>query len=168
MTKVECSNCEKEARIVRGNYVFKECGLSKVVLHGIELVQCGHCGNEDPIIERVNDLMRALAVAVICKPYRLQGEDIRFLRKYLEMTGDEFARVIDVDKTTVSKWENNDDPIGKNNDRLVRLTVLGLGEGLQEKLNEVIRHVFPQIKPKPPRRRQEIAIQVSALTHQYT
>jgi len=157
MKRVECSNCEKDAKVVRGSYAYKECGLSNVTLQGIELVRCEHCGNEDPIIPRINDLTRGLAVAVISKPYRLQGEDIRFLRKYLRMTGDEFARLIDVDKTTLSKWENNDDPIGTQSDRLVRMMALALGDGLQEKLDEIIRISFPKIR----RTQQRVRIQIT-------
>jgi len=122
--RTECSNCEKDAKVVRGSYAFKESGLPNVTLQGIELVRCKHCGSEDPIIPRMNDLMRSLMVAVICKPYQLRGEDIRFLRKYLRMTGAEFARLMDVDKTTLSKWENNDDKIGSQSDRLIRSRLL--------------------------------------------
>lgn len=173
MSKEKCSNCEKDAKVVRGSYKFTESGLTNVVLQGIEIITCQHCGTEDPIIPRINDLMRCLAIAVICKPYPLQGEEIRFLRKYLRMTGDEFARLIDVDKTTVSKWETNDDQVGKNNDRLIRLTVLGIGEGLQAKLDEVIRTVFPNIKRYKSlraRARYRVGIEIDPekLTHQYT
>jgi len=169
MSKEKCSNCGKDAKVVRGSYEFSESGLSNVILQGIEIVRCKHCGNEDPIIPRVNDLMRALAIAVICKPYRLQGEDIRFLRKYLRMTGDEFARLMDVDKTTLSKWENNDDPVGSQSDRLIRLTVLGIGEGLQEKLAEVIRSVFPNIRRSRSKTPPRVGIEINPkdLTHQY-
>ena len=145
MKKAECSNCGADAKVVRGSYRFAESGLRNVILQGIELVRCEKCGNEDPIIPHVNELMRLLALAVIGKPYRLRGEDIRFLRKYLRMTGDEFSRLIHVDRTTLSKWETNDDRVGDQSDRLIRTVALGLGEGLKEKLEEVIRS-FSQIR----------------------
>src|ERR1044071_6484425 len=104
MRKFECSNCGSPAQVARGSYQFKESGLSSVILQGIELIQCEKCGNEDPIIPKVNDTMRLLAVAVILKPERLAGEEIRFLRKYLRMTGEEFSQLLDVDKTHLSKW----------------------------------------------------------------
>jgi len=66
----------------------------------------------------MNALMRILALAVIKKPYRLTGEEVRFLRKYLRLT--EFSRLIHVDKTTLSKSENNDDRLGDQSDRLIR------------------------------------------------
>jgi len=167
--KVECGNCGQSAKVVRGSYAFKESGLSNVTLQGIELIRCGHCGNEDPIIPRVNDLMRLLTVAVICKPFQLRGEDIRFLRKYLRMTGAEFAHLMDVDKTTLSKWENNDDKVGSQSDRLIRLTVLSLGDGLREKLDEVIRQVFPNIRRTGAKTVPRVGIEIDpkALTHQY-
>lgn len=167
MSKVQCSNCEKDAKVVRGSYDYKESGLSNVILQGIELIRCKHCGNEDPIIPRVNDLTRLLVVAVISKPHRLQGGEVRFLRKYLRMTGDEFSRLLDIDKTTLSKWENNDDPVGATNDRLVRVMALALGDGLQEKLDEVIRKTFPQLSRKRLPQSVGIEINPAEMSYQY-
>ena len=167
MSKEVCSNCEKMAKVVRGSYEFKESGLSGVILQGIEIISCKHCGNEDPIIPHVNDLMRLLAVAVISKPHRLIGEEVRFIRKYLGMTGDEFSRLLDIDKTSLSKWENNDDPVGATNDRLIRVMALALDEGLREKLDDVIRTTFPQLSRKRQPRRVGIEINPAAMSYQY-
>ena len=87
-----CSKCGAVAQVKRGSYRFKESGLP-VVLHGIEMIVCAKCGNEDPILPKVNQLMRRLALAVINKPYRLRGDEVRFLRKYLQMTRSEERRV---------------------------------------------------------------------------
>ncbi|MBK7927695.1 MAG: helix-turn-helix domain-containing protein [Bryobacterales bacterium] len=143
--KVECSACGAPAKIVRGSYPFRECGLPNVVLQGVELIRCSQCGNEDPVIPRLNQLMRVLALAVVCKPYRLRGEDVRFLRKYLKMTSDEFARLLHIDKTNLSKWENNHDRIGPQSDRLIRMMAVALGEGLGDELQNVIAS-FPRIQ----------------------
>jgi DNA-binding transcriptional regulator YiaG len=145
---IECTNCGADARVVRGSYDFVESGLKYVRLQDIELIVCDRCGNIDPIIPRVNDLMRTLAVAVIAKPYRLAGDEIRFLRKYLRMTGDEFARLIHINRTNLSKWENDEHKIGAQSDRLIRAIALSLGEGLKVKLEEVIRK-FPEIQDEP-------------------
>jgi hypothetical protein len=104
---VVCSACGAPAKVVRASYPFREISLPNVVLQGINLVECPVCGNVDPIIPRPNQLMRALALAVIRKPYRLHGEEVRFLRKYLRMMGEQLSQLIHVDKTTLSKWENN-------------------------------------------------------------
>src|SRR5438874_844874 len=56
-----CSNCGSEARIARGDYQFNESGLRGVVLRDIELIKCGKCGNVDPVLFRVDELMHLLA-----------------------------------------------------------------------------------------------------------
>lgn len=164
MKKEVCSRCGAEARIVRGNYEFKELGLKRVALMGIEIIQCEQCGNSDPIIPNINGLMRVLATAVIKKPYRLGGEEVRFLRKYLKMTGEEFSRLLHVDKTTLSKWENNDDKVGEQSDLLIRALTLALGSGLKEKIEEAVRE-FENInrKLKPVR----IGINAETMEYQY-
>jgi len=134
-----CSNCGVEAKVKTGIYPFHESGLSGVILMGVELIECDACQNVDPIIPDVNDLMRALAWHLTTQKYRLSGEDVRFLRKYLKMSGVEFARILGVDKSTLSKWENDEDPIGTANERLIRSLVLTLGDGLKERSEEGVR-----------------------------
>lgn len=168
MNKVSCSDCGSNATVERGSYEFKECGLSAVVLHGIEIIHCPECGNDDPIIPAVNDLMRLLAVAVIGKPERLAGEEIRFLRKYLRKTGGEFARLLSIDKTHLSKLENDADPISNQTDRLVRMIVLALGDGLSEKLDEIVRD-FLNIRHTKTKKSRRVPIEVDTakMTYQY-
>jgi len=137
--KMVCSNCGNEATRTIGVYPFKECGLNNVTLIGVYLIECPSCGNVDPIIPDVNDLMRALAWYVSTQRFRLTGEDVRFLRKYLKMTGVEFANLLGVDNTTLSKWENHADPIGTANERLIRSVALAIGDGLKERSEEGVR-----------------------------
>jgi DNA-binding transcriptional regulator YiaG len=131
--------------VVRGSYQFKESGLDYVYLKGIDLVKCHDCGTIDPIIPHINELMRVVALAVIARPYRLAGEEVRFLRKFLGKTGAEFSGIVSVDITTLSKWENNEDPVGEQSDRLIRAVVLALDDKLKERSRDVINS-FPQIE----------------------
>jgi putative zinc finger/helix-turn-helix YgiT family protein len=140
-----CSACEGPAEVARGDYQYKESGLKNVTLSGIDLIRCQRCGNVDPVIPRINDLHRALALAVASQPFRLQGEDVRYLRKYLGMTQEKLAELLHIHKSSLSKWENNEDKIGEQSDRLIRTVVLTLGEGLQKKAADVVR-AFPMIR----------------------
>lgn len=140
VTTTECGDCGGKATIERGNYEFKECGLPGVVLQGIEVMRCPECG-DSPIIPRLNDLFHALALAVINKPYRLRGTDVRFLRKYLRLTGEEFGLLLNADKTTISKWENEADTVGDQSDRLIRAIVMLSSEELQEKRQQLLEHL---------------------------
>ncbi|MCC6793008.1 MAG: hypothetical protein IT336_15070 [Thermomicrobiales bacterium] len=139
MSNHECSACGEGARVERGSYQFVESGLDNVFLVGIELVTCDTCGNRDPIIPRINELMRCLASAIVGKPCRLAGPEVRFLRKYLQMSAAELATMLSVDKTTLSKWENDEHPIGSSSDRLLRAFTLVLGDGMQERQAERMR-----------------------------
>ena len=152
-----CSACGARADVIRGDYRYKESGLRNVILSGIDLIRCRKCGNVDPVIPRMNELHRALALAVAGQLFRLQGEDVRYLRKYLGMTQDQFAELLHIHKSNLSKGENNDDKIGEQSDRLIRVVVLTLGEGLQKKAADVVR-TFPAIR-RTKRKRLEVDAQ---------
>lgn len=159
-----CSNCGAIAKVVRGDYPFKESALRNVVLLGIGLVKCDKCGNIDPIIPRVSVLMRTLALAVISQPYRLRGDQVCFLRKFLGKSGKEFCELLGINKATLSKWENGEDPVGASSDRLIRLVALGLGEGLHEPIKPLLDR-FAEIKNIS--RRPKIEIDTSNMSYQY-
>jgi DNA-binding transcriptional regulator YiaG len=142
----KCSKCGGEARTVRGDYQFRESGLDNVVLRDIELVRCGHCRNEEPVIRGLDEVLRTIAFALVSKPYRLAGEEIRYLRKYAEISSEQFARLLHVDRTTLSKWENNDDPVGAQSDLAIRMLVMALDDKLKSKLSGVVREQFEKIQ----------------------
>jgi DNA-binding transcriptional regulator YiaG len=164
MKAMECTNCGARAPIVRGDYQFREVGLKNVVLQGIRMGRCPKCGNEDAILPGVNRIMRVVALALIGKPHRLRGEEVRFLRSFLGMTADKFSRFVHVDRTTLSKWENGEDPVGAQSDLLIRMLALALGDGLQEKTSAAIEG-FPKIGNRP--RAVQIQVQSSSLDYHY-
>jgi putative zinc finger/helix-turn-helix YgiT family protein len=162
MKTMECSNCGTRARVVRSDYHMKELGLN-VVLQGAEIVRCKKCGNEDPILSRMDDLMRSVALAVVQKPYRLTGEEVRFVRKYLHLTGQEFAKLLKVDNSTLSKWEHGDDPVGAQSDLLIRFFATTMGDGLRDRIGTVVAQMGA-IRGRRPRR---AAIEISADTMEF-
>jgi len=163
MKIIKCNNCEAKAQVVRADYDFKDSGLP-VVLEGIELVKCRTCGNADPIIPKLSKVIRMIALAVIRKPYRLTGAEVRFLRKFLHMNGVDFAALLKVDKTTLSKWENDVIEIGEQTDRLIRTITIGLGEGLQGELKDTIG-LFTQISEEI--RPAKIRLDTKTMSYQY-
>lgn len=165
MNKMGCSNCGKDARVIRGSYPFKEIGLRNVVLKGIQIAKCSHCGNEDPLLPRMNHLMKVLTQAVLRKPSSLSGEEVRFLRHYLRMTGEQFARLLHVDRTTLSKWENGEDRVGGQSDLLIRMVVVSLGEGLRDQLDNVVRNLA---QVRRSRRHMRIDLKPETMEYQYT
>lgn len=52
-----------------------------------------------------NRIMDAAFEAVIQKPSRLSGAEVKFLRGYMELSQEAFGRLFNVDHSTVAKWE---------------------------------------------------------------
>lgn len=145
-----CSSCGAEARIRKAKiYQFRETPLKRVFLSGIDLIECNKCHNVDPIIPSLDDLLSSLAYAVVSKSSRLTGDEIKFLRKFIHKTQVEFARILELDPTTISKYENDDDVPGAQTDKLIRLVAIALGEdGLKNRIVEAVSQ-FENIKPVP-------------------
>src|SRR5580658_3051443 len=124
MRRETCSVCGASVVVVKGKFPFNQIGLP-VLLQGIDLVRCD-CGNTDPIIENVNDLMDVIARAIVSKDTPLTGHEVRFLRKYVGKSAKEFCLGIGVEPETLSRWENSQSPIGTTSERLVRVLIMAL------------------------------------------
>ena len=90
----------------------------------MEVDRCPKCGAVEIVIPRIEELHRALALAILRKRGRLAAPEVRFLRKYLGWSGADFAKHMGVDAATVSRWENEEQPMGPVADRLLRLMVV--------------------------------------------
>jgi YgiT-type zinc finger domain-containing protein len=162
----ECSDCGKEALVERGTYRFRESGLDNVVLKGIEIVKCGACGNEEAILPNLEGLLRVIAVAIVTNRLPLTGAEVRYLRKYLGMSGEQFARILHTDKSTLSKWETGAANLGSKSDLLIRSVALNLGRGLRDEAERVTRN-FEHIDEEstaPPKR---IEVDSETLEYEY-
>lgn len=98
--------------------------LPGVSLLGVEVETCGRCGETYTRIPALSALHRALARLVVRKKARLAAREIRFLRKWLSITGVDLAGVIGVAPETVSRWENGREAMCVSADRLLRAIVL--------------------------------------------
>jgi putative zinc finger/helix-turn-helix YgiT family protein len=119
---MKCPTCREAALTEKkANHLYKESGLSNVVLVNVTVQDCPKCGEHMVLIPRLEELHRVIAKHIVEKSARLTGEEVRFLRKQLGVTAKNFAATIGVDPTTLSAWENGD-AIGGSSDRLIRLT----------------------------------------------
>lgn len=143
-SKHECRNCGEQVIPERRNYRYTESGISNLILQGIEVADCPNCGNSDVIIPRMAKIHRAIAQALANSPVRLTGEQLRFLRKHLGLSGDQLGRYLHTDKTKISKWERGEDRVGPGIDRLVRLLAAALDSELRPGVSAVAEHL-PEI-----------------------
>lgn len=98
--------------------------LPSVVARGLKVTRCEACGAEAVSIPRLEELHRVVAMALVRKPGRLTGAEVRYLRKWLGWSGQDLARRFDLTKEHVSRIENGHNPISGVADRLIRLLVV--------------------------------------------
>ena len=121
---MKCARCGRPMKGARENYLYRECGLANVTLVGIDVSRCRNCGEREVVIPRIEQLHRAIAMAIARKAPRLAPDEIRFLRKNLGWSGGDFAAHLGVSVETVSRWENGAATMGSAAERLLRLTAL--------------------------------------------
>jgi putative transcriptional regulator len=118
-----CPNCGGTHMTPRrAHHHFVESGLDNVHLVNVPIVACAACGEEIISIPQPTQLMKCIAEeGVLLKPAPLSGPEIRFLRKNLMLKVVEFARLLGVDRVTVSRWENGHEKPARPTDRFIRL-----------------------------------------------
>lgn len=55
----------------------------------------------------LNDLMFKVATALIIRNEKLSGAKLKFLRKFCNKSLDDFAKILEVSKTTILNWEKD-------------------------------------------------------------
>lgn len=164
MKTMKCENCGGKATVSRKNYRFDQLGIP-VELQRIEVIECRECGSE-PVIPHMNELMDTLALAVLSSPCKLTGEEVRFLRKYVNKSAREFAQFLHIEHTHLSKIENDQRKIGATLDKLVRFTVIGLQPELTGDIKKLMI-LMPHIKDSCPNPKPEIQVDPATGIYQY-
>lgn len=86
-TNLKCFGCGHEMTSGLENVKYDASGLPGVTLVGVEVSRCGHCGQYEVAIPRIEELHRALASALVRKSARLTPAEIRFLRTTFGWSG---------------------------------------------------------------------------------
>lgn len=160
-----CSNCGHPATVTRGEHRFDDMGLP-VILGNIEIIKCSECGTTEPVIPHMNELMDTLALAVVCQPCKLGGDEVRFLRTYVGKSSKEFAALLHLDKTTLSKMENDGRDIGKQTDKLIRLLAMSLSPELRDNVDQFLS-MMSDIDDDPCNEPSDIRIDPETMRYQY-
>ena len=147
--------CGEKSRVVRGDYLFEESGLDNVVLRKAKLLKCDQCGSVTPLLSNINQLMQVIASALVLKPSELAGKEIRFLRKYIGLTGEQFGRKLGLTKEHVSRIENEKHPVGTQTERLIRYVSISAVPELQPEMTQLLE-LLDTIKNEPLKERIEI------------
>jgi DNA-binding transcriptional regulator YiaG len=99
-------------------------------------------GEKVPVVPDVQALEAAIAVARVTVPDKLNGKEIRFLRKAICKKASELARFLDVTPETFSRWENDREVMSTNAERVFRLRILNSlrnsTPGVRAKVDDVL------------------------------
>ena len=118
-----CYNCGGQmGPVERVNYEY--LALPGVVLVGVQAQPCLQCGQVEYEIPDVAGLNSMLAETLVRKPGRLAAHEVRFLRKQLGWSAQDFAGRLGVVPETVSRWENGHVTIGETPDKLLRMFIV--------------------------------------------
>ena len=121
---MECFECGAEMTVSVERVPYTAGGLPNVVLEGIEVSRCPACGTTETAIPNMAGLHRSLARTIAEKPEPLTGDEVRFLRKYRDLSGVELAHEMGVTPETVSRWEHGTLRMGPTAERLLRMMAL--------------------------------------------
>lgn len=100
-------------------YHYLECGLDNVwLLNGFTIID--YEGEEAISIDNIDGLHIAIASDLVKMPRKLKGQEIRFLRKELDLSQKRLGALLGRDEQTVAYWEKDQtsDPIA---DRFIRV-----------------------------------------------
>lgn len=143
-----CPTCGGEMQKITGRYQYRECGLDNVYFVG-HIFVCERCDLKLPLLRNPEESAKLITQELVRQPGRLDGDSILFLRKAMGLKSAELARVLGVDRATVSRWENNNTQIEGLKDLKLRL--------------EAVDRLCPP--SKRPELKEEV---VAVFQHEYT
>ena len=91
-----------------------------LVNNAVQAAACDTCGTKKVEIPDPAGLTAAVAVTRATHRVKLGGSEIKFMRKAMEMPAKEVAKLLDVSEETISRWENDHQPIGGANEKMFR------------------------------------------------
>lgn len=149
---MNCHVCNAEMRESKEQYHYTESGLDNIYLEDIIVYYC-ECGEFCTNTPEIIELQTLIGKLIVQKTTPLNGKEIVFLRKNIGFNAIKFAENIGIDKSTLSRWENNNQSPSKSNDRFIRLlyaTVKGLpGEDIICLLEKAAKDFDKKTPDKP-------------------
>ncbi len=141
---------------------FVDSGLDNVYLIGIRYFQEPN-GRIVAEIPAVKQLMQLIAYDLVTSPLDLTGKQVKFLRKRLGKKATEFCQYIGVEPETLSRMENEKQPISVQVQKLVRLAYCLFSD--ERRLADCARGVFQSILDDPSARaitKQRLVLEIGA------
>lgn len=106
--------------IVNNMFHYSSCGLKNIWLkNGYEVKETPY--GRAVSIHNLKGLHDAIGKVLVCNRPRLNGDEVRFLRKELNLPQTRLADLLGVSENSIRGWERKRTPIPKAPDRLLRV-----------------------------------------------
>lgn len=104
-----CEICKNQhlTKATLPEYHYKDFGLENVILQGVLRYDCTNCGENYFAIRNIAQLHILIADSLLKKEEFLSGPEIRFLRSLVGYSSSMMARILGIDKTSLSRIENS-------------------------------------------------------------
>lgn len=128
----------KHNQPVTAPYHYNECGLEGIhLLNGYRMETTPY--GTGVAVEDEDELLHVIALSLIQRRPMLTGREVRFLRRRMDMTQAELAKVLRTDVQTVARWEKGQSKLSGPADELMRLVyLLETGEDIDDEFLEQI------------------------------
>ena len=120
-----CSECGAAQEMLHKTVMYPESGLSNVQLENVPVFVCAN-GHEEMVIPAMTELHQLIAQFIIRKPARLDNGEVRFLRRRVNLTANEFAAHLGITPVHLSRIENGRKVPARPLDLLIRLATASL------------------------------------------
>lgn len=108
---------------------YPDCGLDDVyLLNGYDCEETPY--GKGITVQDVDGLRAAIARDLVSRKKVLNGKEVRFLRKQMDLTQSELGRLVGLDAQSVARWEKGQRAIKKGPaELLLRVIFMGTEEG---------------------------------------
>ncbi len=132
-----CRDCGSEMKQETAKaskpYHYEWSGMSHVYLIGIQVYSCPACGEQYGAIPRIDALHALISEILLEKPTALTGEELRFIRKNVDIAAQDFARLLGITPVHLSRLEHEKSKVTPTLDKLARaLVAVSSGGELKE------------------------------------
>lgn len=144
---MKCYQCNSMMDVIKDQpYRYDTCGLDNVIIFGIPQYKCPECGEVYVSIPKIKQLHQIIGISLCCQKERLSGKEIRFLRKEMRLKASEFAAVLSIDPSTLSRFENGHETPSESLEKFIRSTYISMvsskqGEPVCIDWLEILKHV---------------------------
>jgi len=117
-----CKQCGGSTRrLLMDQFPTDRMGIPLVLVESAHEEICESCGaRANIIIPDLAGLVAAVAMSLILAPYKLNGREIRFLRKAAGWSSKELAEKLGVAAESVTRWEKGQ-AVGDSMERVLRM-----------------------------------------------